>query len=166
MIDPVLEEEIRCVGDVIGMWNDLFAHVAKARAGGGVSGDSARAFLSLRDKIAGLYAATMARLEVVPDAQDELVQLLGRMGSLEAVAAIPDAQWKKLEEAGVRVTVGLQGLAGVLQNRQRALEGVDGGRLVMRRILGSWPCKLLCLAGGIILIFIVVNKIILYTKWR
>ena len=164
MIDPILEEEIRSLNEIIRMWDDLFAQVGSARAGGGVSEDPAKAFLTARGDIASRYAATMARLEIVPDVQDELVQALGRMTSLGAVATISDAQWKKLEETGGRVTVGLQSLVGVLQNRKLILAGVRVGLLRARRIVGSWPCKLLCLLFGIVIIFIVLGKIIVYTK--
>lgn len=164
MIDPILEEEIRGLNEIIRIWDDLFAQVGRARAGGGISEDSAKAFLAVRGDIANRYAAIMARLEVMPDDQDELIQALGRMNSLGAVALLPDAQWKKLEDTGGRVTVGLQSLAGVLQNRKLTLAGVSKGRLRARRVFGSWPCKLLCLAFGIVAIFIVLSRIILYTK--
>ncbi|MEJ2745852.1 MAG: hypothetical protein P8123_09250 [bacterium] len=129
-----------------------------------MSDDSARAFLSLRGDIAGRYAAAVTRLEVMHDEQDELTQLLGRMSSLGAVVPLSDAQWRKIEEAGGRVAVGLQSLVGVLRDRQRALAGVSVGLLRARRVLGSWLCKLLYLVVGIIIIFIVLGKIIVYTK--
>jgi hypothetical protein len=164
LIDPVLEEEIRSLNDIIRMWDDLFAQMVSARAGKGASEDSAKSFLAVRDNVASRYAATMSRLEIVPDEQDELIQALGRMNSLGAVAQISDIQWKKLEEASGRVSIGLQSLVGVLQNRKQALSEVSVGRLRARRIFGSWPCKLLYLVVGIVIIFIVLSKIIVYTK--
>lgn len=164
MIDPILEEDIQSLNEVIHKWDDLFAQVVMARAAGKVSEDSASAFLAVRGNVASRYAATLARLEVMPDDQDEMIQVLGRMISLGAVAAMPDAQWKKIEEAGGRVSVGLQSLIGVLRNRKRALSGVSLGRLRARRIFGSWPCKLLYLVVGVVIIFIVLGKIIVYTE--
>jgi hypothetical protein len=164
LIDPVLEEEIRNLEEIIRMWGDLFAQAVSARGGKELSEGPSKAFLTLRGDIARLYAATMARLEFVPDEQDELNQLLGRMNSLDTVVRFSDIQWKKIEEANGRMSVGIQGLIGVLQDRQRALSGVNLGLLRARRIFGSWPCKLLYLLLGITIIFIVLSKIIVYTE--
>ena len=160
MIDPLLEEEIECVNGIIRMWNDLFTRVVGGRGGGSASEDEAKAFIVVRDDIARRYTATMAQLEVALDEQDELLQVLGRMSSLGAVAALPEIHWRKLEEARGRLEVSLQGLLGALQNRQRALAVMSGNLLMVRRIAGSWPCKLLYLVVGIVIIFLVLSKII------
>ncbi len=160
MIDPVLEGEIESVDGIIRMWKGIFTRMAEGRGGGSVREDEAKAFIASRDDIARRYTAIMSQLEVVLDEQDELLQVLGRLNSLGAVAALPEINWRKLEEAGGRVEVGLQGLLGALQNRQRALAMVSGNILLARRIAGSWPCKLLYLVVGVIIIFLVLSKII------
>ena len=159
MIDPLLEEEIECINALIGLWDSLITRVVATRGEGGVKEDHAKAFIVARDEIARRYTAIMAQLEVALDEQDELLQLLGRMSSLGAVALLPDIQWKKLEEARGRVGVGLQGLLGALQNRQRAIAGVNGNLILVRRVVESWPCRLLYLAIGIVIIFLVLSKI-------
>lgn len=164
MIDPVLEEEIRSLEEIVRIWDDLFAQAVSARAVKGMSEDSSKTFLAVRGSIASGYAAAMARLEIVLDEQDELIQLLARLNSLDSVALLSDIQWKKLEESHGRVSVGLQGLIGVLQDRRRTVAGVSLGRLRARRIFGSWPCKLLYLVLGITIVFIVLSKIIVYTE--
>jgi len=159
LIDPLLEEEVECINGLIRLWDGLITRVVATRGGGGVREDSAKAFIVMRDEIARRYTAIMAQLEVALDEQDELLQVLGRMNSLGAVALLPDIQWKKLEEARGRVEVGLQGLLGALQNRQRALAGVRGNLILVRRVVGSWPCRLLYLAIGVVIIFLVLSKI-------
>jgi hypothetical protein len=161
LIDPLLEEEIECINGLVRMWDSLMERVGGTRAGGGVREDSAKAFIVARDEIARRYTAIMAQLEVALDEQDELLQMLGRMNSLGAVALLPDIQWKKLEEARGRVEVSVQGLLGALQNRQRAMAGVNGNLILVRRVAGSWPCRLLYLAVGIVIIFLVLSKIML-----
>jgi hypothetical protein len=159
LIDPLLEEEVECINGLIRLWNGLITSMVATRGGKGAGEDSAKDFLAVRDEIARRYTALMAQLEVALDEQDELLRLLGRMNSLNAVALLPDIQWKKLEEARGRVEVGLQGLIGALQNRQRALAGLNRNLILARRVARSWPFRLLYIAVGIIIIFLVFGKI-------
>jgi hypothetical protein len=160
LIDPVLEEEIRELESFLGLWNDYTQLAEQLRKREGGAERREKEFSELRGDLARRYRALMDKLEVSCGAGDEVTDILTRLGTPAAVTSLTDLQWKRLEESRRHAEVLLQGLMGILQNRQQGLRGTSKGYIVLRRVLVSWPLKLLYLAVGIIIALLVLNKFI------
>lgn len=153
MRDPVLEEEIAAVERLIEAWNSLFVAANRARSVGlGESGGEA-AFMDERNALVQEYPELMSRLEIPLHADDEVLQILGRMNTLDAVLQMPAPQWKKLCELQGHTEVALRGMLGALQGRRRALAAVNRQRILLFRVLWSWPLKLLYMVAAIVGVF-------------
>lgn len=157
MIDRVLVEEVGQAEGLLARWVSLRTLVSETRQGRAAGGQE---YESLRDALAQGYPALAERLEIAVGEGDELVQFLSRLHTLSSVAALSEMQWKKTEEAMGRIEVGLQGLLGILKARRDCVERVSGGRLVMVRIMSSWPFKLLSLVAGILIFFLVLGRVL------
>ena len=160
MIDAVCEEEIKELKEFLTLWN-AFSNLATEARGDGKNGEAAeKRFSEAREEIARRYPPIMDRLEVSRGDQDEVVYLLGRMTSLNFARRMPDIQWKKIEEVQSRIGVGLQGLLGLLESRKRSLVKVRGYNIVLRKIISSWVLKLIYITVGIIVFFLVLERVV------
>jgi hypothetical protein len=157
MKDPVLEQEIEAVEVLIKAWNGLFARANESRTPG--SGENGReaAFLEARNALVQDYPEMMSRLEIPVHSDDEVMQILGRLSSLGVVLQMPEPQWKKLCEMQGHIEVVLRGMLGALRGRKRSLDAVSRQRILVLRVLGSWPLKLLYLVTAIVIVFVVLK---------
>jgi len=157
MKDPVLEQEIEAVEELVEAWNGLFARANEARTPG--SGENGRetAFLDARNALVQNYPEMMSRLEIPVHSDDEVMQILGRLSSVSVVLQMPEPQWKKLCEMQGHAEVALRGMVGALRGRKRSLDAVSRQRILMLRVLGSWPLKLLYLVTAIVIVFVVLK---------
>ena len=159
MRDPVLEEEIAEVEGFIEAWNGLFALAGRARSIGLGEGGGEAAFLDERNSLVQRYPELMSRLEVPLHADDEVMQILGRMSALDAVVQMPEPQWRKVCDLHGHTDVALWGMLGALQGRRRALASVSRGRILIFRVLGSWPLKLLYMVAAILGVFAALKRL-------
>lgn len=158
MKDPVLVQQIEAVGAFIAEWNAFFDRAVRARgAGPGAPGTAAAEFLAARNALVQGYPELMTTLEIPVHSDDEVMQLLGRLNSLMATVHLPEPQWKKVLEMQGHTEVQLRGMLGALEGRRRALGSVNRQRILLLRVLRSWPLKLLCLVAAILAVFIALK---------
>lgn len=158
MRDTVLDRQIAAAGGFIEGWSSLFSRAEAARkAGGAPPAEEAGRFTEERNALVQRYPELMTQLEIPIHADDELMQILGRSGSLDAVLQMPETQWKKLSEMQAHAEVTLRGLLGALEGRRRAIESVNRSGILVRRLLCSWPLKLLYLVAAILGAFVALK---------
>jgi hypothetical protein len=141
------------------LWGDFGRIMMQARSEGKAGEDAEKAFQDARAECARQGAAMFDWLEISPDGAHEILEVL-KIGSLGSVVSSPEMQWRKIEEARGRAEVGLQGLLGVLQGRYQCIARLDVAGIVARRMLFSWPMKLLYLTVGIVIIFLVLSAVV------
>ena len=159
MFDRVLDEEIREAGRLVEQWRDLTLLVRKARAGE-AGAEEAQRFSEMRRELSRSYPALLQRLEIVCGEQDDMFNFLGKLTSIDAAAALPDIQWRKVEELRGRVDVTLQGILGLLESRKKSLRRVSASGIALRKFFSSAPFKLLVLTAGILLFFLVLSRVL------
>ena len=157
MKDPVLEQDIEAVEALIEAWNGVFARANEARIPGSEKNGREAAFLEARNALVQDYPEMMSRLEISVHSDDEVMQILGRLSSLGVMLQMPEPQWKKLCEMQGHAEVVLRGMLGALRGRKRGLEAVSRQRILVLRVLGSWPLKLLYLVTAIVIVFVVLK---------
>ncbi|MCX6357648.1 MAG: hypothetical protein NT045_07240 [Candidatus Aureabacteria bacterium] len=157
MIDRVLNRQVGELEGVIVLWQRLCAMIRSSRKDRPGDMD---AVSGLRGELARRCPPLMESLEVAPEEWAESAQLLGNLGSHDFRGECTDLRWKMMEESMGRGEIVLQGMLGMLQARQRQLAGLSALACAGRRILGSWPCRLLYVVMGVVIIFLVLRIVL------
>ncbi|MDD5556893.1 MAG: hypothetical protein PHN82_06545 [bacterium] len=160
MIDPVLEEQSGSVGDAVRLLENMAGMLDEARRTKTAGDEAERAFKTAREEFTGRLAALLDGLEISPREGEEIVEAMGRIGSLGVAAAMSEIQWRRFADARGAAEMRLRGLAGVLDGRRRHMAAIRRSRLITRQVLLSWPLKLAYLTAAILIVFAVLEAIV------